>query len=230
MRYGLIVCLGLVLAAVLAIATGHVQIPQRYNPWAPLDLDERPNFLTEYKLARLGRDAGRCRALLSAASLRYSAIADRDNGGGCFFRDAVQVSGASVAYDGSLILTCRMAVAMAMFERHVLQPAAQTHFGQKVVGLQHYGSYACRNVYSLRNGRISEHAWANAIDIAAFRLADGRQIAVARDWQGQGAPARFLHEVRDGACRFFKVVLGPDYNAAHRDHFHLDMAPYSVCR
>ena len=53
---------------------------------------------------------------------------------------------------------------------------------------------------------------------------------MARDWEGAGPDALFLRDVRAGACRFFKVVLGPDYNAAHRDHFHLDMAPYSICR
>lgn len=193
-------------------------------------MDEPPNFLTEYKLARLGRDGERCRAALAAAGLTFSPIADREVGGGCFFKDAVQLSGAGVSYGGSVILTCRMAVALTLFERQVLQPAAQAHFGQRVSGLQHYGSFACRNVYSLKTGRLSEHAWANAIDIAAFRLRDGRQITVARDWKGEGAAATFLHEVRAGACRFFKVVLSPDYNAAHADHFHLDMARYSVCR
>ena len=144
--------------------------------------------------------------------------------------DAVQVSGSGVSYGSTVIVTCRMAIALAMFERHVLQPAAQTHFRQPVVGLQQFGSYGCRNVYSRKTGRLSQHAWANAIDIAAFRLRDGRIVSVARDWEGSGASAQFLRQMRQGACRFFKVVLSPDYNAAHRDHFHFDMARYSVCR
>ncbi|MGE0152092.1 MAG: extensin family protein [Reyranellaceae bacterium] len=160
----------------------------------------------------------------------HAVLADRDQGGGCRFQDAVRFSGAGLAAGGGVILTCRMAVAMAMFERHVLQPAAQAHFRQNVVGLQHLGSYACRNVYSRKTGRLSEHAWANAIDVAGFRLEGGRVVSVARDWRGEGPPAQFLREVRRGACRFFKVVLGPDYNAAHGDHFHFDMARYSVCR
>ena len=218
------------LAALLAIVAGYVTIPDRYNPWVPLRLEDPPNFLTEYKLARLGTDPQRCHALLVSADLRHTQIADRDNGGGCFFKDAVQFSGAGISYGGGVILTCRMAVAMTMFERHVLQPAAQTHFQQPVSGLQHFGSYACRNVYSRKTGRLSEHAWANAMDIAAFRLKDGRVISVAKDWEGDGAGAQFLRDIRRGACRFFRVVLSPDYNAAHRDHFHFDMARYSVCR
>jgi hypothetical protein len=71
---------------------------------------------------------------------------------------------------------------------------------------------------------------ANAIDIAAFTLTDGRVVSLARNWNRGGAGAAFLREVDDGACRLFNVVLGPDYNAAHRDHFHLDMGRFRVCR
>ncbi len=214
----------------LAVATGQVTIPDRLNPWAPLHLEEAPNFLTEYKLARIGGDGPRCRATLERWNVAFTAVADRDHGGGCYFKDAVQLRGAGVSFGGNVVLTCRMALGMTMFERHVLQPAAQRHFSQPVASLQHLGSYACRNVYGRSTGRLSQHAWANALDIAAFRLRDGRSVSVARDWRGSGPPALFLREVRDGACRFFKAVLGPDYNAAHADHFHFDMARFSVCR
>ncbi|MBF3247311.1 extensin, partial [Pseudomonas aeruginosa] len=50
------------------------------------------------------------------------------------------------------------------------------------------------------------------------------------DWAGESADGRFLRRVRDGACASFNAVLGPDYNAAHRDHFHLDMGLWKVCR
>jgi hypothetical protein len=76
----------------------------------------------------------------------------------------------------------------------------------------------------------SQHATANAVDIGAFTLADGRRIAVARHWQGDGPEARFLKAAHGRACRYFRVVLGPEYNAAHRDHFHLDRGPFSRCK
>ena len=90
-------------------------------------------------------------------------------------------------------------------------------------------------------GRLSEHARANALDVAAFTLQGGRRISVLGDWQAAAAPAAppaaeadpkaaFLRQVRDGACQGFAAVLGPDYNAAHRDHFHLDRGPYRACR
>ena len=57
-----------------------------------------------------------------------------------------------------------------------------------------------------------------------FELADGRRISVLRDWQGRPQDAAFLRAARDAACRVFSTVLSPDYNAAHRDHLHLDTA------
>ena len=61
-------------------------------------------------------------------------------------------------------------------------------------------------------------------------LADGREVSLARDWDDPGPRGTFLHAARDGACRVFDAVLGPEYNALHRDHFHLDRGPWRACR
>ena len=117
-----------------------------------------------------------------------------------------------------------------LFERHSLQPVAREIYGQAVAGVEHLGSFACRNIYGRVDARRSQHASANALDIAAFRLADGRRVVVAEDWNGHGDAARFLRAVRDGACGNFDGVLGPDYNRAHHDHFHLDLGGWQICR
>ncbi|HVJ02806.1 MAG TPA: extensin family protein, partial [Sphingomonas sp.] len=121
-------------------------------------------------------------------------------------------------------VSCPVAAALAMWEWNVVQPAAQRHFGQPVATIEHLGSYSCRRMYGRSVGDWSEHATADALDVAGFRLADGKRIRVLADWEEGGAKAAFLHEVRDGACRLFSTVLSPDYNAAHRDHLHLDQA------
>ena len=121
-------------------------------------------------------------------------------------------------------LACPLAAALASWEWDVVQPAAYAQFGSPLRQIDHFGSFACRRVYGRREGNWSEHARARAIDIAGFRLANGRRITVASDWNGGGAPAAFLRRVRDGGCRLFGTTLSPDYNAAHRDHLHLDMA------
>lgn len=144
--------------------------------------------------------------------------------------NTLRVQGGEVALSSSFLASCPLAVAFALFERHALQPASQAVYGQAVTRVDHLGSFACRNIYNRENGTRSQHASANALDIAGFRLADGRTISVLKDWPRDNQDARFLRQVRDGACDMFSVVLSPDYNAAHRNHFHLDVGPWWVCR
>lgn len=206
------------------------QLPDRHNPWAPLLIDETPGWLTRHKLARLDRDPAQCLAVLATAEMRFVALEDRLTAPNCGFSNAVRVSRTRVQIGAPFSLTCRAAVSLALWERHVLQTQAQRLLGVPVRQIEHYGTYACRNVYGRAQGRRSEHATANAIDIAGFVLDDGRRIRVARDWSSDAAEGRFLRAIHQGACRFFDGVLGPDYNPAHADHLHLDRGAYRVCR
>lgn len=225
----------LVALAGFAVLVVPLRLPDRLNPWAPPNLGERPNFLTTYKLKRLQDDPQMCRAVLADSAFRAAPVPDRVAGAGCEFENALRVAGSAIAYSSGFIATCPLVVALALFESHVLQPAAEATFGQPVVGIDHLGTYACRNVNNRDAGRRSEHATANAIDIAGFRLKDGRRIVLPRDWGPPNAPpttneARFLRDVHKRACGIFGSVLGPNYNAAHRDHFHMDLGPFSICR
>jgi hypothetical protein len=127
---------------------------------------------------------------------------------------------------------CAVTAAMVLWNRDVVQPLALRHFGQKVVALENLGSYNCRKIAGVQ--AQSEHSTANAIDISAFVLADGTRITLADDWRDGGKKAAFLHAVRDGSCDLFSTALSPDYNQAHANHFHLDMAVraagWSICR
>jgi hypothetical protein len=127
-------------------------------------------------------------------------------------------------------LSCRTAVSLAFWEKHVLQPAAERHLGTSVKRLEHFGSYACRGIYNREPARRSQHASADALDFAGVVLADGARITVSRDWTDSGAEGAFLKELHAGACRYFDAVLGPEYNAAHHDHFHLDRGRSRICR
>ncbi|MEW6267762.1 MAG: extensin family protein [Thermodesulfobacteriota bacterium] len=217
-------------AFVHAVRSRLIELPPRWDPWAPLDVAEPPGLLTRFKLARLSTDGALCRTALSSAEMRYDALPDRATGPGCGFENAVRVSATSARLEKPFAASCRLAVSIALWERHVVQPAARGIFGREVARLEHFGSYSCRNVYGRETGRRSRHATADALDVAGFVLADGRRIRVAADWHGEGREARFLREVRDGACPYFAAVLGPDYNAAHRDHLHLDRGGFGICR
>jgi hypothetical protein len=217
-------------AGVYALREGYVVVPDRWNPWAPVRIDEPLHWLTRFKLERLSKDDAMCLAVLGQAQMRYEPVADRETGPGCGFDNAVRVLRTSASVGTPFTLSCRSAVALAKWERHILQPAARSHFGASVVRLEHFGSYACRNVYDRKNAPVSRHATADALDVAGFVLSNAQHVRVERDWGDGGAAGAFLREVRDGACRVFDSVLGPDYNAAHRDHFHLDRGGWRSCR
>ncbi len=212
----------------LALALPGWRVPDRWNPWAPLDIRESPNWLTGYKLWRLRDDRELCDQVLRTSPLRYRPMADATPAEDCPVRNGVRVMASDVAFSSSFLATCPLAAAYALFEVHDLQPAARAVFGQPVARVEHLGSFACRNIANSR--WRSQHASANALDIAAFRLRDGRRISVARDWRGTGDEARFLRAVHRAACERFNLTLGPDYNAAHRDHFHVDMGLLRLCR
>ncbi|MBM3105332.1 extensin family protein [Pseudomonas sp. P66] len=230
MRKGVVLlCLVLIGLTVYAWRQGW-RVPDAWNPWAVLDVREPPNLLTPYKLGRLQDNPQLCAQALASSDLRYRPQADSAPTAQCPLQNVVRVEGSSVRLSSSFLASCPLAVAYALFERHALQPAAQRAFAQRVVQVDHLGSFACRNMYNRKEGRLSQHATANALDIAGFRLADGRRINLLKDWQGEGAKARFLKDVHASACDSFNTVLGPDYNAAHRNHFHVDMGFWQICR
>lgn len=197
-------------------------------PWTPLDLGQPVGMFTGRKLAALTQDFGTCQRLLDKAGVNYTVLAPVDAGGSCGYRDAVRFAsdGArTIPFSpGGLGVSCPVAAGLAMWEWNVVQPAAQRHFGARVTRIDHLGSYNCRRLYGRDSGDYSEHATADAIDVAGFRLSDGTRVRVLDDWKNTGAKGAFLREVRDGGCDLFSTVLSPDYNAAHADHFHMDQA------
>jgi hypothetical protein len=220
----------LLVALGYAVYSGRITVPDKWNPWAPLSIEEPLNWLTRFKLERTSSDNELCLAVLAEAKMRFEPVPDRDTGAGCGFRNAVRIESTSARVGDSFTLSCRAALSLAMWEHHVVQPAARRHFDAAMVRLEHFGSYSCRNVYGRKDAPLSRHATADAFDVAGFGLGNGRRISVERDWGSDDPDGRFLRDVHNGACRLFDSVLGPEYNAAHRNHFHLDRGGYRVCR
>ena len=220
--------IGGILVALLFAAWAALRGRPQDLPWTPLDLGQPIGLFTGRKLTGLTDDFPACRAALDRAGVEYTALPPRSGEGQCGYSDGVRFTqGGSrrIAFSpAGLGVACPVAAALAVWEWEVVQPAARRHFGSSVARIEHFGSYSCRRIYGRDAGNWSEHSTADAVDIAGFRLADGRRITVARDWQGTDPAALFLHEVRDGACDLFATTLSPDYNAAHADHLHLDQA------
>lgn len=193
-------------------------------PWAALDLGEPLGVFTGRKVAALARDPELCRALLDRAGARFDTVppfgADQ-----CVVEDGLKLAGGArriMLMPDNPRMACPVAAGLAMWEWNVVQPEARRLFGQRVEVLEHLGTWNCRRIAG--SPSWSQHATADAIDVAGFRLADGTVISVKRDWNGDPKKAAFLRGVRDGACRLFATVLSPDYNAAHADHLHIDQA------
>ena len=225
--------LGLLLAVAMAALgwqQGWWRLPDRHNPFAPLVVQDPPNWLTGFKLTRAQRDPPRCAQLVRALPWRAEPLPDRRTGEGCGFTDAWRVSGMGNVDVDAFSLSCPSVLALAMWQQHTLADAAQRHLGEPVRRLQHVGSYACRNVYGREGAQRSRHATAEALDVTGFVLRSGRRVGVQRDWDDGSAEGAFLREAHRGACRWFHGVLGPDYNAAHRDHFHLETGGWRTCR
>jgi hypothetical protein len=104
-----------------------------------------------------------------------------------------------------------------------VQPAAQRWFGAHVVEIKQISAYSCRGMNGNANAHISEHAFGNALDIAAFTLADGRHITVKDGWHGLPEEQGFLRDVQASACQQFNTVLAPGSNVYHYDHIHVDL-------
>jgi hypothetical protein len=223
----MLLLLGLIGFAALLLY-GYARSHPEDLPWTRLDLAQPVGAFTGRKLAALGGEGAQCRALLRRAGVRFTALPARSDNAQCGYRDAVRFRAGGALEVGytppDLGASCPVAAALALWEWHVVQPAAIRHLGTKVARIEHFGSYSCRRLYGRSEGAWSEHASANAIDIAGFGLADGRRISVLGNWNDEDGKADFLREVRDGACPLFATVLSPDYNAAHRDHFHFDQA------
>ncbi|MCY1669748.1 extensin family protein [Novosphingobium sp. SL115] len=167
-----------------------------------------------------------CLAGLGATKASFTPLADQYYGAGCSALGAVKLV-SLMGDDGRLEVTnlgpvsCPAASALQGWARFGVDRAARQILGSPLVRVETMGSYSCRTVAG--SNRLSAHAAANAVDVAAFRLADGRRISVLNDWNSSSPQVRaFLRTVRDSACKRFGTVLSPDYNAAHRNHFHLE--------
>ncbi|RYY97658.1 MAG: extensin, partial [Comamonadaceae bacterium] len=120
-----------------AVWRGAVEVPYRFNPWAPIDVMASPDWFTGFRVMHARSDAGRCQAALAQTGMQYDALPDRVTGPGCGFDNAVRLRAAPVRIGAPLSLSCPMALSFFLWERHALQPAAQAHFGQRVVGVEH---------------------------------------------------------------------------------------------
>ncbi len=233
-----------VLTFVYLYALRSGNIDARYSPLPVIDLQSGSGWFIDWRLSALAQDKALCRAIMTEPLVTVTPVPDSPfDAQGCGYVNAVSLKQAGGAEIGASPVTCQAAAAFTLWVTQVVQPEAQRVFGSRVTRIADFGTYSCRNIiggnfarfgkqleWMAKGVTLSTHATANAMDVSAFSLENGETIVIARDWRGGGPKAEFLRAVHDGACRYFRVTLGPDANKEHHDHFHLDRGFLRSCR
>jgi len=209
---------GIVLAAGVVLAGGVVLAPPAL-PQAPAP-------------------QARCQETLREAGVKFTAWPLRPsrmpNGVVCQAPQGIAVKrGPKLRYQPGARVNCAFAQRLVQFEQ-IADEEARAVLGSPVRAIVQLGTYNCRRMAAYPD-LVSEHAFANAIDVAVFVLANGRRVEVERDWVPAGQPAprpasQFLRRLtrRLYDQQVFSVVLTPSYDKHHKNHLHLDGAAYSV--
>jgi hypothetical protein len=182
-----------------------------------------------------------CAARLKGLQVTFKALVPMGLANSCGAPAPLEVSeiaGVSIVPAGTF--TCDMVEALHGWIRNSVVPAAQHHLKKQVVSINNATAYACRRRNGLASGKLSEHAKANALDIATLGFEDGSTINIKGDWSGLkqlvgvSAKGNFLQQIRRDSCIRFTTVLGPGSDQYHGDHFHIDVARrnngYRICK
>lgn len=204
-------------------------LPREWNPTKRLYVTDPVSPLTDWKLDAATGDASLCKEVLADGGAVFDDLPDREVSQMCHIRARVNLRSVGAAKMKPVETTCAVALRTAMWAQHGLQPAAEAYLGTSVAGIGHFSSYNCREIRTSggNGGRMSLHATAEALDVFGFTLGDGRKLVMKRDWDAENG---FFRAARDSACVWFKTTLGPDYNALHADHFHLQSRGWGTCR
>ena len=219
MRWGLALTALLMLNACIPHGAVQRRPPPRSRPSAPA----RP--------APNAQDVLACHVDLARIGVQFRVLPDQRFAGGCAALGAVQLIDIGVPVTNLRAMTCPLARNFVHWAREAVQPAAAQWLGMRVVRIETFGTYSCRSVDSQPGARLSEHAFANAVDVSAFLLADGRRITVLEGWNGEDDRVRrFLRAVHRAGCARFAIGLSPDSDSYHYNHMHFDMGRGPYCR
>ena len=202
-----------------------------WNPQVPLRIGDPITPLTNFKFNRALRNDAACYAALKTGA-KFAELPEKKEGASCGIRDHILLTSLNKMRVKPVHTRCQTALRWAMWAEHVVQPAAVRLLKTSVLETHHLSSYNCRKIRTSSGSkdRLSTHATAEAIDVSGFSLADGTKISLRKNWNGTGPSAKFLKDIRDGACDWFRVTLGPEFNQLHADHFHLQYTGLGLCR
>ena len=225
-----------IICVIAAIAAAGCSVLPQGRDTGPADRTARadsPRVTRSAPPVAMAPASRQCTGELTGSRAQYEPLPDKYYGAGCSTVNTVRLTGLG-ADGGALDVTnlgavsCPLALTFAGWARYGVDRAARQILGSPLARIETFGSYSCRNIAG--SAKRSAHARAEALDIGAFVLADGRRISVRNGWNGTRDERAFLRVVHRSACKRFGTVLGPDYNKAHEDHLHLEQGAGSFCR
>jgi len=230
-----------VIAACLVIVLYGIdkKVPPQHLPWKPLETHRPLGAATKIQLMRLSLSSSETCMTLARETEGFQSIPAEPKAGPlkteggdiCGWEIARLVYGQdeTILAPGEANMQCPLSIATYLWAREI-DKIAKERYGEGVARIHHMGTYSCRRQNGNNSGKWSEHAYANAWDIAGFELENGHLVTVLKHWDTVDQDAAFLRDIRKAACKIFNVTLSPDFNAAHRDHFHVDMGPAKSCK
>ncbi len=223
----------MIAALTVAFAIWHPRspLPSAWNPFTTLHVSDPVTPFTQYKLNEALTSGAMCLAVLETGA-EFDRLPDLTTSEACFIRDRVKLRSVANVQMDPVETRCQTALRLAMWVEHGIKPAARAHFEESLARISHNSSYNCRRIRTVSGAdvRMSTHATAESIDISGVTLRSGRALALRDGWTAVDARAPFFRDLRDSACKWFRVTLGPDYNSLHADHFHLQHTGWGLCR
>ncbi|MBB4017136.1 hypothetical protein GGR16_002165 [Chelatococcus caeni] len=168
--------------------------------------------------------ASSCRDRLAAKGVVFEAASPLRNGA-CGAAEPLLVSRlpGGVELSPAATMVCPVAEALALWTEEAVTPAAQHHMERPPTKILIGTSYECRNRNRQEGGQLSEHAFANALDVIGFAFSGRPNLLIAHQATEDTPEALFGAAIRAQACAYFTTVLGPGADEAHADHLHLDL-------
>jgi len=247
-RFALFGALQLAIATTPAIAASDVPVPRPKQQLDKADKDKagpgdaqkdivEPAPIPKQTVPTFDlAGAKKCETALRSLGARFSVGKPLEGESICGWPRPLKLEtvGNKVRVTGDPQVRCEVALALAQWSREVVRPTAKLHLEEELSKILISTSYQCRRRNNAATGKVSEHGFANGVDVLGFELKDGRRVMIAAR-TGSVEPERaFQAAVRGGSCAYFTTVLGPTTNAAHANHLHLDLAirrgGYRLCQ
>lgn len=198
-------------------------VPSAAEPELP------PNALTPASILEAVKTkadtASACQAELKSLGVQFTPLDPIIGDGGCGIAYPVTLTAlpGGIALSETATLSCPMAVGLAKWVKQAVVPISKLYLQESLTGIGISTSYQCRMRNGVSDSKLSEHAFANGLDVHFFDVGGAGRIPVMERNVNYDRSASFQAAIRGAACAYFTTVLGPMTNAAHANHFHLDM-------